>query len=202
MKLCNVVTLVMFLFSSATALKIDLGIADVDLKLQLDHLAVRILLNRGQPSADGSFCSSEDEKLLQASLNQVLPFTRRNLRADGQHGRELVNCRQACQGFAPGSCYVVYSGCQRYRRELNEEEEEEEDEQEEQESNTNADTPRFLQRSMEGIELLFENTCSGIMKRVENQLVSIIKDIDDGLSSPCSKLVRKKMRVECALMLD
>ena len=200
MKLYNVVTLVMFLFSSATALKIDLGIADLGLKLDLDHLAVRILLNRGQPSKDGSFCSSEDEKLLQASLNQVLPFTRRNLRAGGEQGRELVNCRQACQGFAPGSCYVVYSGCTRYRRELSEEEEE--NEQEDQERNTNEDTPRFLQTSMEGIELLFENTCSGIMKRVENQLVAIIKEIDDGLSSPCSTLARKKMRVECELMLD
>ena len=200
MKLSNVVTLVLFLFSSATALKIDLGIADLD--LELDHLAVRILLNRGQPVVDGSFCSSEDEQLLQASLNQVLPFTRRNLRVGGgaeQHGRELVNFRQACQGFAPGSCYVVYSGCTRYRRELLVDEEEE---QEGEEINTNEDTPRFLQRNMEGIELLFEKKCSGIMKRVENKLAAIIKDIDEELSPPCSTLVQKKMRVECELMMD
>lgn len=67
-----------------------------------------------------------------------------------------------------------------------------EEEEQEQEINTNVDTPHFLQRSMEGIELLFEKKCSGIMKRVEDQLVTIIKEIDVGLSSPCSALVRKK----------
>ena len=184
-----VMTLLMFLFSSATALNIDIGSIDLD----LDNFAIRILLNRGQPTLDGSFCSSEDQELIQSSLNQVIaPLTRRNLRADGQQGRELVNCRTVCQGFAKGSCYIVYSGCTRgYRRELpvNEEEVEKED------SNANEDTPR----SMLGLNLL-ANTCSRIIKPVEDLFVAIINEIDEGLSSPCSALVQKKMRVECELI--
>ena len=190
MKLNNVVTLFTFLFSSATALNIGLG--SIDLDLDLDLLAVRVLLNRGRPSTDGSFCSSEDEKLLQASFNQIPPLTRRNLRADGAQGRELVNCRQACRGFAPGSCYIVYSGCARYRRELPVHEEEEE------ESNINEDTPRSL---LLGLGVI-EEQCSLIINQVEDLLVAIIDEIEEGLSSPCSTLVRKKMRLECKLMTD
>ena len=191
MELYYVMTFLMFLCSSATALKIDSG------SLDLDRLAVRVLLNKGRPSADGSFCSSEDEIRLQSSLNQVLPLTRRNLRADSEHGRDLVNCRKVCQGFVPGSCYIVYSGCRGYRRELPASEEEEE-------SNTNEDTPRFLERSMEDMKETdaIEKKCTRAMKRVEDQLVAIIHEIEESLSSPCSALVRKQVRVECELMTD
>lgn len=190
MKLYCITTILMFLCSSASAAKIDLESVD------LGRLAVRVLLNRGRPSVDGAFCSSEDEVLLQTSLNQVLPFTRRNLRASGEHGRELVNCRRVCQGFPPGQCYIVYSDCVGYRRELTEEEEDE--------SNTDEDAPRFLQRNMQDMAKAeaIENKCSGMMKRVEDQLVAIIDTIDDDLSLSCSTLVRKKMRVECELMTD
>lgn len=183
MKLYTVMTLLMFFSSSATALNIDIGSIDLDLQ----NFAVRILLNRGQPTLDGSFCSSKDQDLIQSSLNQVLPLPHRNLRADGQQGREPVNCRTVCQGFAKGSCYVAYSGCRSYRRELPANEEEVEEE-----SITNEDTPR----SMLGLSLI-ANACSTILKPVEDLFVAIINEIDEGLSSPCLTLVRKTMRVEC-----
>ena len=191
MKLYYVTTVLLILFSSAVA-----GIFDIE-SIDLDQLGVLVLLNKGRPSVDGSFCSPEDESLIQASLNQVLPFTFRNLRAGGdepkQHGRELVNCRKACQGYARGSCYVVHSSCKGYRRELVSDEKEEE-------SNTQEKPSRSVPRNLFVIKAI-KKTCSRLLKGVEVPLVSIIHEVE-GLSSPCLKLIQKKIAVECELLDD
>ena len=194
MKLYYVTTVLLVLSSSAVAGKLDI-IKNID----LDQLGVLVLLNKGQPSTDGSFCSSEDERLLQVSLNQVLPFTRRNLRAGGdekQDGRMLINCRAQCQGYARGSCYVVHPSCKGYRRELMVSDEKVE------ESNTNENTSRVVQRSLLLELKAIEKMCSRVMEGVEDQLVAILHAVEGGLSSPCLKLIQKKVTMECKLMSD
>ena len=193
MKLFYVLAVLLVHFSSAVA-----GILDLK-SIDLGQLGVLVLLNKGRPSLDGSFCSNEDELLLQDSLNLALPLTRRNLRAGGdeqQHGRELVNCRNACQGFARGSCYVVHSSCKGYRRQLSESDEEE------QASPTDEISPRFPQRSLLLNKKLIEKTCSLLVKVVEDELVALIHEVEEGLSSPCLKLAQKKVTLECVLMND
>ena len=200
MKLYYISTVLLVLCSLTMAVKVDSENMDLDL------LGVRVLLNKGRPSVDGSFCSYEDEQLLQASLNQVLPWTRRrNLRAgepqqQQQHGRELVNCRNVCRGFPVGSCYIVYPSCVGYRRELSQSVSNEKEEKEETESDTDEKIPRVLQRrSTEQMEAI-EKKCSRMIKGVEDKLMAIIQEVEEGLSSPCLTLVRKKMTVDCELM--
>ena len=200
MKLYYISTVLLVLCSLTMAVKVDSENMDLDL------LGVRVLLNKGRPSVDGSFCSYEDEQLLQASLNQVLPWTRRNLRAgepqqQQQHGRELVNCRNVCRGFPVGSCYIVYPSCVGYRRELSQSVSNEEEEKEVTVINTDEKIPRVLQRSTEELKAI-EKKCSRMIKGVEDKLMAIIQEVEEGLSSPCLTLVRKKMTVDCELMDD
>ena len=180
MKLYYASTLLLIVLTAVTAKNIDKNGMD------LDKVGVRVLLNQGKESNEGFVCDESDQLLLQATLFEILPLTRHlNLREGGQHGRELVNCREVCRGFPRGQCYLVYSECWGYRRELESNDEEEKEL-----------TRRFLEND---VSIEASEKCGGLKKQVEAQIVKIITQVQ-GLSLSCLGLAEEKMTVSCVLM--
>ena len=184
MKLYYTLTLLQILLTAVTAKLLNIGI-------NLDKIGVRVLLNEGKVPTDGSFCNDDDQNILQASLNEILPFTRRlNLREGAQQDRNLANCQQVCKGFPRNQCYVAYPECTRYRRTLVAEEQEDQEEEEL--------TRRSLKINL-NLSIEANEKCLGLEKLAEAQVVKVITLVG-GLSLPCLELAEKKITVSCFLM--
>ena len=194
MKLYYVLTLLQILLAAVTANFLNIGI-------NLDKVGVRVLLNEGNVPTDGSFCNDDDQLLLQASLNEILPITRqRNLREEGQQDRKLASCRQLCKGFPRSQCYVVYRDCARYRRTLEGEEgdEHEEEEEVEEEEEDEELTRRSLLINL-NLSIGLGEKCLGLEALVVAQVLKLTSLVG-GLSQSCVTLAQKKKTVKCFVM--
>jgi hypothetical protein len=76
-------------------------------------VAVRVLINQGQPVLDAVCSEAEYSAIAAAFNNAVATANMRRLRT----ARKLDPywCANYCRGFAHGTCYLAYSQCTSYR---------------------------------------------------------------------------------------
>ena len=162
--------------------------------LDLESIAVRILLNKGkEPKAqDGpAHCTETDYAILSESFADVL-LTRR-LRT----GRELawpVECNNLCKGYPKTQCFIVHRQC-KARRTLFEDDAQPEDSHEDDQDEF--EDHRFLENK---ISIAASNKC-GSMKKVLEEKISVIREkLPILVSEPCMNLVDMDYRVACAII--
>jgi len=157
--------------------------------LDLDQIAVRILLKESKKHDPNAVCTEEETSILGKLLSNILIKEHdRNLRV-GREQRMSYSCRKLCRNWSSDShCIVAYPWCA-YSRDLAEKHLEAEVEQHE---------PRLLGNKKHSIAA--NNKCGKMKKAIEDEIDTILSDFPAWVSVQCMNLLDKGYKIGCGII--